>query len=419
MTKTIGTTLVALALGVGGAQAQLPQASAAALGMGNNVTASARGFAAVANNPAGLGMADTPGFSLAIPALSVELGLGPVTLGDLVDWEGEVVPASEKDLWLQSIADAGGQGGNAGVGATVLALNVGPLGFQLSGVARATMSLAPDAAEVLLYGNAGRTGSPQDYDLSGSTVDGFGLSTAALSFGLPVSEQLSVGVTGKYTMGNALVVGRDMGSQISATPLSVSTDFPVLLPRTENAGFNHGTGVGMDLGAIWTGPAFTLGVTIQNVFHTFEWKLDKLSYVAGQSLFDQSVRDSNFDEQPASAAPASFRKTATDLTIKPVFAAGLALSPTPLLKVEADVRKRVGGGLELGPEFQMGVGAELDALPFLPLRAHMGVVSGGVQLGGGASLILGPVNLSGAIALRTDELQNATLGIVTLSFGGN
>ncbi len=419
MKTTIGMILAALAVAASSVSAQLPQASATALGMGENVTASARGFAAVANNPAGLGMSDSPGFSLAIPSVSVQLGLGPVTLADLAQWQGEMLQPSTKDAWLQGILDAGGQGGTVGVGATPLALSIGPVGFQLSGIATGVMSLAPDAAELLLYGNAGRTGSPADLDFSGSTLDGFALTTAAFSLGLPVSERLSVGVTGKYVVGNGLIIGRDVGSFTVAAPLAVSTDFPILATNTDDVKFNNGTGVGMDVGAIWRGPAITVGATIQNVFNTFQFTLDHFTYIPGQALFNGTIRESDFDKQPPGNAPALLQNAAADLKLKPVLAAGAEIQASSLLKVEGDVRKRVGGGLDVGPAFQMGVGAELRALSFLPLRAHVGVVSGGVQVGGGASLILGPVNLSGAVALRTSDIQNATLGIVTLSFGGN
>ena len=94
MTTMRTYTLVVATLGflVAPVTAQLPQASATALGLGFNTTASARGFAALANNPAGLSMDDGPGFSLAVAAVAVETGLGPITLRDLVDYEGQLVP---------------------------------------------------------------------------------------------------------------------------------------------------------------------------------------------------------------------------------------------------------------------------------------------------------------------------------------
>jgi hypothetical protein len=69
--------------------------------------------------------------------------------------------------------------------------------------------------------------------------------------------------------------------------------------------------------------------------------------------------------------------------------------------------------------FHAGVGVELRAMSFLPLRAHGAVVTGGMQVGGGASLVLGPVNLSGAAALRTGKIEDSVLGMLTLSFGAN
>jgi hypothetical protein len=96
-----------------------------------------------------------------------------------------------------------------------------------------------------------------------------------------------------------------------------------------------------------------------------------------------------------------------------------AVAPSSLVSVTADIRKRVSGGLEFGPDFHAGVGAELRALSFLPLRAHAGVVSGGMQIGGGASLVLGPVNLTGAGAYRSGDAEDAVLGMLTLSFGAN
>ena len=401
------------------AAGQIPQASAAALGMGWNTTASARGFASVASNPAGLAHPSSPGFSLAIPAVAVESGLGPVKLSELAEWEGRLVTGPLKADWLQRVIDSGGQEGALGVGVTAVALSVGRIGFQVGAIAGGEMSLAPDAAELLLYGNAGRTGTPQDFELEGSRLDGFALSTAALSYGFRVSPRLSLGVTSTYTMGNGLIVGRDTGSSLAADPLGVTLQFPVVLPRTEDTAVNHGTGFGLDLGALWEGPVLTLGATVQNLFHTFEWELDDLSFMPGQAIFDGDTDASDFDERPASTAPASVLDVVAGRTIEPILSVGAEWRPSSLLRVQGDIRKRISGGLEIGPEFHAGAGVELQALPSLPLRAHTAVVSGGVQVGGGASLILGPVHLSGAGAYRTGDAQDAVLGMFTLSFGAN
>lgn len=420
MIRTRLGLLVALAFGAAPLSAQLPQASATALGMGFNTTASTRGFAAIANNPAGLGMDDSPGFSLAVPAVVLEGGLGPVTLSDLADWEGRRPPVSVTDEWLERVTASGGQSGPLLAGATPVALSIGSFGFQLSSQVGGEANLAPDAVELLMYGNAGRTGTAEDFDLAGSSLDGFVLSTAAVAWGFQANERLFLGVTGTYSVGSGLLVGRDIGSAFRSDPAAVEVRFPVLYPAWEEGEeFNNGSGVGLDVGATWAGPSLTVGATIQNLVNTFEWDLEGFLYVPGEAVFNLGSSQSSFEEQPASGAPQALLDAADELTLKPVFAAGVELEPSPLLRLSGDIRKRVSGGVSVGPDFHMGVGAELRALSFLPLRGHFAVVSEGVQLGGGASLVLGPVNLTGAGAYRTGDFGDAALGMFTLSFGAN
>lgn len=420
MVRTRLGLLVAFAFGAAPLSAQLPQASATALGMGFNTTASTRGFAAIANNPAGLGMDDSPGFSLAVPAVALEGGLGPITLSDLSDWEGRLVPTSVKDEWLERVTASGGQSGPLLAGATPIALSIGSFGFQLSSQVGGEANLAPDAVELLMYGNAGRTGSAEDFDLAGSSLDGFILSTAALAWGFQANERLFLGVTGTYSVGSGLLVGRDVGSAFRSDPVGVEARFPVLYPAWEEGEeFNNGSGVGLDVGATWVGPSLTVGAAIQNLVNTFEWDLAGFVYVPGEAVFDLGSSESDFEEQPASGAPRELLDAVDELTLEPVFAAGVELEPSPLLRLSGDIRKRVSGGMSVGPDFHMGVGAELRALSFLPLRGHFAVVSEGVQIGGGASLVLGPVNLTGAGAYRTGDFGDAALGMFTLSFGAN
>ena len=67
--------------------AQLPSASAPALGMADNYSAIAKGFNAVAWNPALLGMPDNPRFSLGLLPIRGAAGIGPITLGDVASYE--------------------------------------------------------------------------------------------------------------------------------------------------------------------------------------------------------------------------------------------------------------------------------------------------------------------------------------------
>jgi hypothetical protein len=413
---TLGVATFALTPGA--SEAQLPQASARALGMGFNMTASARGFAAVANNPAGLAHWESPGFSIAIPSVAVGAGLGPIRLSDLEVWQGSIVAPIQKELWLRQVQTEGGQGALADAGVTAVALNVGPVGFQLSTSLAGSADLNPDAVELLLYGNAGRTGRPSNFELSGSSLDAFVLTTAALSYGIRASDRLYLGVTGKYVMGNVLLMGRDAGSTVFSDPLGVSIDFPVVSNSSDNFEANNGTGFGFDVGAIWEGPGITVGATVQNVVNTFAWTTDALVFRPGQAVFDFDNSSSDFEEQPLDGAPPELLDMVDQLTLKPVFSVGAEID-LPMIRLQADIRRRVSGGMQFGPEFHAGVGAELKALPFLPVRAHAAAVTGGVQFGGGASLILGPVNLTTGAAYQTGDLRSAVRGHVALSFGWN
>lgn len=417
--KTLRIAAVAAALIAAPVSAQLPHASASALGLGFNNTASARGFAAIAANPAGLAHPDSPMFSLNIPAINARTGLGPVTLADLALFSDEVVPFATRTDWLERVAESGGQGGAVDFSATPLALTVGSLGVQLSAVVGGSTTLNAGAVELMLFGNAGRTGEATDFDLDGSSMDAFGLSTAAVSYGFEASTGLYLGVTGTYSVGHAIVMARDAGSFLRAEPVEVGLDFPVLLPRTEDTSFDHGSGYGLNVGFLYEEPGMAIGATIENLVNTFAWRIDDLSYVPATAVFTlDDGGETDFDEQPASAAPAELVAQLDEMGLDPVISAGVQLRPSPILSLSADLKKRTGG-LALGPDFHAGVGAEVSVLSFLPLRAHLVKVSGGMQVGGGASLVLGPVNISGAAAVRTDARENSVLGAFALSFGSH
>lgn len=304
----LGVFSLTLALFSSPLSAQLPAGSAAALGTGNNYTALARGISAMGVNPAGLGMPDSPGFSLTFLPVAGQAALDPISLSDLNDVSGTLISNATKDDWIQRITDAGGQTGGFGADITALALTVGPVGVQFSTLVRGQANLNDAGAELILYGNAGRTGEAQDFNLQGSSLSAFAVSTVGVSLGLPLSVEgedgatstFAIGGTVKYSMGNVLAYAEDMGSQIRSDPLEVSINFPMIVTDSTDAGINHGTGVGLDLGATWKQGPWAMGVAVQNLFHSFEWVLDDMSYRPGDVLFNEDVSESDFDSRPAS-----------------------------------------------------------------------------------------------------------------------
>lgn len=417
-------TTVALGLGTHRAEAQLAEASASTLALSGAHTATVRGFGAISVNPAGLGMPGS-GFSLALLPMQGRAGFGPVTLSDLYEYQGVVVPDAVKEEWLSAITAAGGQSAEAGGDISGLALTFGNFGLQVSTSGSASFNLPSGAAEAYLYGNAGRTGEATELDLTGLGVDAFASTTGALSYAFPVGPAM-LGVTGKYTVGHGLAVARASSGSVSTDPIRIDLESPAVAPCddtvlgscTESMGSN-GSGLGADVGFMMDLPAVRIGASIVNLFNTFAWDVETLSYRPGTALVEQDTAEVDFDEAPYSGAPADLRAVVDDYTFKPTLRAGAAMDFPMDLTVSADIHHRVSDeGLDIGPRSHLGVGAEWRALRLIHLRAGLGLVSGGTQISGGTSLVLGPVNLSVAGALRSgDEIDQTSLAQFTLSFG--
>ena len=403
------------------AAAQLPQPSAAATGMGDSYTAVARGFSATAWNPANLALAGNPRASLALLGVGASAGVGPVTPGDLAEFDGRAVPAETRRAWLERARAEGGEQGSAGADVTLLAANLGRFGFQLGTSVYTLANLAPDAVELVLFGNAGLTGQPRDFTTLGSRLDAAATSTGAVSYAHPIrvggEGRLALGATVKYTTGHALFTGRDAGTRITAAPLDVEVRFPVI--RSDDADADLGHGWGVDLGAAWELRKWSAGLSVRNVANTFEWDESKLLYDDGITGFEPDDEEDGSDElRPATEAPAELRQHLADLTFSPVLSAGAAFRPSPRVLLSADVRSHTGDGMRSEPKTQLGVGTELRFIPHLPLRAGVAAVAGGYKVSGGLGLELGPVNLTAGGALRDDEFGSGSSAMILLSFGG-
>ena len=67
-------------------------------------------------------------------------GLDPISLGDLKDYEGSLLPSSVREDWLDQITREGNEQGSGGVDLTFLAASVSRIGFQISASARVRLS---------------------------------------------------------------------------------------------------------------------------------------------------------------------------------------------------------------------------------------------------------------------------------------
>jgi hypothetical protein len=406
--------VAALLVGAGAAVAQTPNASAAATGLGGAFTARARGYDAVAWNPANLGLRDNPDFSLAILAFHGSSGLDPISLSDFAPYSGKQLPATQRETWLQTVANKGGENGRVDGGITPLAVSMGPIAIQVSASVAGSTKLNADAFEAVMFGNAGRTGSGTDLDFKGSSFRVGAFTTAAASYGISFGDGFAIGVTGKYIVGNALGMAEDQGS--STTANAVTVNFPMVFSHPDSD-VVIGNGIGADFGMAYTSGRMSFGATVQNAFNSFKWDETKLRSKSGTALFNGTDNDSDFDDQPYANAPASLRAKVADDKFKPIVAAGIAYAVASSLTFSADVRQQLGDALLLGPKTQAGAGLEFRGIPVLKLRAGASYLTNGWGVSGGLGLDLGALQIGAGAALRTvNGGKEPVLSLNVLSF---
>lgn len=414
--------------------AQLADASSTTLGLSGNNTATVRGLAAIAVNPAGLAMSGS-GFSLALFPVQVRSDLHPIGLSDLKDVQRTVIPSATREDWLARVTAEGTQTGSFGIDISEFAFTTGNIGFQVSTLMVGTFSLPPGAIEGLLYGNAGRTGSASSLDLSNALLQSYAISTVGLSIGIPIpisSTDLAVGVTAKYSIGHDILVSRSASSSIQNDPVRATLNFPIIQTADGYIGDlisselawkfprSNGDGIGVDVGFMLEHRRLSLGASVENIFNTFSWDESKLIYRPGTALFEIGQSNSDFTEAPYVSAPANLRALIDNMAFEPSLRVGAALDLTRDFTVSGDLHTQFGDrGASLSPKFHLGLGTEFRGMRVLYLRGGAAVITDGIQYGGGASLVLGPVNISAAGAFRTGTMNEQVLGQVTLSFGGH
>lgn len=404
---------------------QLPSPSTAALGMGDNYTAAARGFTAIAWNPAGLGLSGNQGASMTLLTLRGVNGIGPITLSDLASYSDAVVPDAVKLDWLTRIASAGGQTGMGEATATWGAFQVGRFAMQLGSVARGVTDLSPGVAELVMFGNGGDVGQAETLDLSGSSLSGYAYTTAAASFAQPVvfeGGRFSLGVALKWTAGHALALGENSIGGSTIDPIALRLDFPMVQTslNPDSLKFDNGSGWGVDVGAGLEVGMWTLAAAVQNVYNGFAWDVAQLRYRPLSIAFDGAETDTDTEAVPFAQAPADVRQRVADLGFEPVVALGAMVRPSNRLALTGDFRRTSDTGMAAGPVLHAGGGLQYRLASWLPVRVggamvSMGENDSGFQIAGGFGLDIGGWNLSASAARRdTDRFGTASTIMVTV-----
>ena len=178
-----------------------------------------------------------------------------MSLSDIAQYDGQTIPDAVKQQWLQSVIEDDGFELRGGASVAGLALSIGPVGLQIATVGEARANLSPDAFELLMFGNAGLTGTARDMSLAGTGGTSWGATTGALAVAIPLPNvqdgSFALGATLKYTVGHIGVTALlDSASVVTANPFSFDISVPVIAPADyDYDGLkNNGTGLGMDLG---------------------------------------------------------------------------------------------------------------------------------------------------------------------------
>jgi hypothetical protein len=419
--SSLAAALLLTAGGAATAAAQLPSPSAAALGVGDNYTALARGFNATSWNPAGLGMPGNPVVSFGLLSTRGIQGLDPISLKDLKDYQDAVVPAAVRQEWLNRITTEGSEQGTAGADLSYLSVSVGRVGVQIATTARAVANLNPGAAELLLFGNAGRTGTATNLALSGSSFDMSVVTTAALAYAQPIirtpEHTLAIGATLKYSFGQFAFSGMDNGGQVTANPLALNVQFPLLVSDTATSvdDLNKGSGIGLDLGLAYQAGPWTAGAVAKNVFNTFKWDESALFFRPGQALFTGTTRNADFDPQPFANSPQSLQERINDQVGGAEFAVGVGFKASRRVQFSADAQQRTKESNLGESKTHIGAGVELRPLHWLPIRAGGAILDGGSLGSVGVGLEFGTINLTASAAQRKTDLGTDNIAMFTFS----
>jgi hypothetical protein len=389
--------------------AQLPRTTARALGLMQSQTAAARGYEAIAWNPALLGMPGRPGFSLNLIQVSAQEWSNSFDAGDVFKYSGDTLTTADKDTILAKIPAGQPFTIGAGVDASGIALTIGNFGFLLGAAGDVEGRASRDFAELILYGNVQRRApgsAPFTADSTGAA--GWGGGTVAVAYGLPIHTpvgHLAVGATLKLTQGVMIGGVQDLGSSLQTNPFVGEARVHILYSSPDSSMFN-GTGLGADLGVAYElASGMRLGLAIENVFSTMSWKESNLLYERREYRLEQQggtyadsviseIEASPFD--PSDPLQAALRDSVLGRATFPTrVRAGAQLKLGPVL-LAGDAMLRIKRGLVPGEARRISAAAELP-LSVIALRGGLATdLETGITFGGGLGLKFGPVRLDTA-----------------------
>ncbi len=423
-------------------QAQLPDPSTRALGMGDAYTSLARGYEAVAWNPAMLAAVGRPGFTIDLPHVNLEFGSNAYGLSDVRKYANTYLTDADKTALLAKIDTTLTL--RTLLGAAPFGISAGPFAVMVGAAGQMSLGVGKDAVRLALFGNAPEAGTSSVFSGQGSAGHAWAATTIAGSFALPFRlpvGHLAIGATYKYVIGNFLGTAGDLGSQVAFNPLFSAVEAGQALYtnydkncgsfspfKTGVCGGRAGTGYGVDLGGTLqlAGRGITLSAVLVNVVGKMTWDASRLCYEQTLRQTTQTTSGSVTDtvlQQQSLCDPASIAANPQAAALRDsllgngdfsrLARVGVALK-SGQLTLAGDMQVRLKSGLDYQPAQLLAAGAEYRLLGFLPLRAGGSFDFAGTStLSGGIGLQLLGINLDVSAA----NMFGSTRPGVRLGFG--
>ena len=376
--------------------------NARSIGMAGSYTAVARGYDAIAFNPANLALSDSRGTALQIFGIGTMINNNSFSKGDYNKYNGLYLSESDKNDILAKIPEGGLEfKGNSA--ASMLSFSSGPFAVSATVEAGGRGNLSKDVVELAFFGNnIGETITIDDADAEGiAHVD------INFAYGRKVKNyrwgELTAGVNLKYIRGLAYFKVSDAVANATTNADGIDSDGSVSIKSSTG-----GSGFGLDVGAAATYKEnWVFSAGIKNLLSSINWSKDtkETEYFYDMTSFTVETADDD-------------STVISDDVEREISSFSASLAPQINLGAKHEIGKfLLASDLKLGLAKKAGVtttpelsfGAEYSYLAFLPVRA--GLSFGGLH---GSSLGLG-----GGIRLSSFfvDIAWASSGTILPSFG--
>lgn len=401
---SIATFLLALfAASAAEARAQLPDPSARSAGLDFAYLARARGYEATFWNPANLALPDRPGWSVGLPGGNAFLANNSLGYGRIESLYGNFLDRQAKSRLLADIRKGDPNRPfelAAEAGANVVGLSLGPFAIAIGSSGTAVGRLSADALELLLFGNAGESGTGKDFNLQGSSGVAWWTSDVALSYGhaitIPaldwIGMKFAAGATVHYTIAHSFARIDDRGTQLTTDPLAASVGAELV--NTTDAW--SGSGWSVDLGTAMKWGPWSVGLAARNLLRNMAWDPNgtELTLYRASADFDStsSVKETRPFAELAPEEQDSVRQLLQDADFPTAIRLGGSYQAARRLTLSADYEEVIGGTLRTGWDRTFALGAEVRPLGFLPLRGGVGTDFSDISYAAGLGIYGGPVH---------------------------